>query len=172
MSRSGYSDDYDDTWALVRWRGAVNQAIKGRRGQSMLRELVHALDAMPEKWLGAGALVTEDGECCALGALGLSRGMDLTAIDDEDRDAVAEAFGIAGALAAEIMYLNDDTYGDRLPVNFDVCGPMRRWESHRQIRWVANKNAGIERWRRMREWAVSNLKRLDKSGQKPEQEAA
>jgi hypothetical protein len=41
MSRSGYSDDCDG-WALIRWRGAVNSAIKGRRGQQALREIVAA----------------------------------------------------------------------------------------------------------------------------------
>lgn len=37
MSRSGYTDDCDDQWALIRWRGAVNSAIKGKRGQQALR---------------------------------------------------------------------------------------------------------------------------------------
>lgn len=32
MSRCGYSDDYDQ-WALIRWRGAVESAIRGKRGQ-------------------------------------------------------------------------------------------------------------------------------------------
>ncbi|KGC50992.1 hypothetical protein DO66_5867 [Burkholderia pseudomallei] len=36
MSRSGYSDDCGG-WSLIRWRGAVNSAIKGARGQKFLR---------------------------------------------------------------------------------------------------------------------------------------
>lgn len=35
MSRSGYSDDCYG-WELICWRGAVNSAIKGKRGQSFL----------------------------------------------------------------------------------------------------------------------------------------
>lgn len=58
MSRSGYSDDYDgDNWDLIRWRGAVTSAIRGKRGQAFLREALAALDAMPEKQLIAGDLV-------------------------------------------------------------------------------------------------------------------
>ena len=33
MSRSGYTDECDG-WELVRWRGAVNSAIRGKRGQA------------------------------------------------------------------------------------------------------------------------------------------
>ena len=69
MSRSGYTDDYDG-WDLIRWRGAVHSAIRGRRGQAALREIIAALDALPEKWLAANSLETADGDYCTLGALG------------------------------------------------------------------------------------------------------
>ena len=158
MSRSGYSDDCDG-WALIRWRGAVKQAITGARGQAMLRELVQALDALPEKRLAAGSLVTADGDYCALGALGRARGLDLAQIDPEDRGSVAEAFGVAMALAAEIMYLNDEEGPqEQTAFNFVVCGPMRPWESHTQLRWKRNERAGAVRWSMMRQWALANLK--------------
>ena len=157
MSRSGYSDDCDG-WVLIRWRGAVTQAIRGQRGQAMLRELVKALDALPKKHLAAGSLVTADGDYCTLGALGRARGMDLAPIDPDDREAVAKAFGVAEALAAEVMYLNDEgVIDEQRAVNFEVCGPMRQWESHTQLRWVTNPNAGRIRWEQMRAWAVANL---------------
>lgn len=57
MSRSGYVDDMGDQWAMIRYRGAVSSAIRGRRGQAFLREMLAALDAMPEKRLISGALV-------------------------------------------------------------------------------------------------------------------
>jgi hypothetical protein len=157
MSRSGYSDDCDG-WALIRWRGAVKQAINGARGQAMLRELVQALDALPEKRLASGSLVTAEGEYCTLGALGRARGMDMAPIDPEDREAVAKAFGVAEALAAEIMYLNDEE-GPQEQISFNcvVCGPMRPWESHTQLRWRQNEQAGAARWSRMRAWAVAHL---------------
>jgi predicted outer membrane lipoprotein len=158
MSRSGYSDDCDG-WALIRWRGAVSQAIRGKRGQAMLCEMMQALDSLPEPTLAAEALVTADGEYCALGALGRARAMDLEQIDPDDREAVAAAFGVAEALAAEIMDLNDDHFDEeRIYYNFDVCGPMRRWETHRQLRWKINPQAGRIRWSRMRAWVASNIK--------------
>ena len=161
MSRSGYSDDSDDcdNWAMIRWRGAVKQAISGARGQAMLRELVQALDALPEKRLAAGSLVTADGGYCALGALGRARGMDMAQIDPEDREAVAKAFGVAEALAAEVMYLNDEGGPPQeTAFNFVVCGPMRPWERHTQLRWKQNPQANAVRWGQMRAWAVANLK--------------
>lgn len=158
MSRSGYSDDCDG-WALIRWRGAVTKAIRGQRGQAMLRELVHALDALPERRLAVGSLVTAEGGYCTLGALGRSRGIDLASIDPDDREAVAKAFGVAEALAAEIMHMNDEQGPqEQVPFNVLVCGPMRPWESHTQLRWKQNQQAGAVRWRKMRAWAVANLK--------------
>ena len=158
MSRSGYSDDCDG-WALIRWRGAVTQAIRGARGQAMLRELMQALDALPEKTLAADSLVTADGEYCALGALGRARGIDMSTIDPEDCAAVAGAFGIAKALAAEIMFLNDDGVANRwgTPINFVVCGPMRQWESRTQLRWVQDPGIGRARWASMRAWVEGQL---------------
>ena len=125
----------------------------------MLRELVQALDALPEKRLAAGSLVTAEGEYCALGALGLARGMDMATIDPEDRESIAKSFGVAEALAAEIMYMNDEGGPeDETAFNLVVCGPMRHWESHMRLRWRRNEQAGAVRWHQMRNWAVSNLK--------------
>lgn len=45
MSRSGYNDYSIDNWDLIRWRGQVASAIKGKRGQAFLRELIEALVA-------------------------------------------------------------------------------------------------------------------------------
>jgi hypothetical protein len=158
MSRSGYSYECD-CWAMIRWRGAVKQAVNGARGQAMLRELVQALDALPEKRLATGSLVTAEGDYCTLGALGRARGMDMEPIDPEDREAVAKAFGVAEALAAEIMYLNDkEGPHEQVYFNFVVCGPMRTWERHTQLRWKQNPQAGAARWSQMRAWALANLK--------------
>ena len=157
MSRSGYSDDCDG-WALIRWRGAVKSAIRGARGQAMLRELAAALDALPEKRLAAEALTTDEGDYCALGALGRARGMDTAQIDPYDRDAVAQAFGVAEALAAEIMWMNDEMIEEsRAYSNFEVCGPMRGWEQHVQLRWVTDPRAAEKRWAQMRHWVEQQI---------------
>lgn len=139
MSRSGYSEDLDN-WDHIRWRGAVKSAIRGKRGQAMLRELLAALDAMPEKELITDDLVDADGCYCTLGALGAARGMDLASIDAEDPDSVAEAFGIPRALAAEIEYENDYTPCYRI-----VGGG-----------WVRETPA--QRWVRMRAWVVKHIR--------------
>ena len=128
MSRSGYSDGYDDAysqWAMIRWRGAVASATKGMRGQAMFRELADALDAMETKRLIANDLI-KDGEVCALGALGRARDLSMEDIDPEDRDAVAAKFDIASALAAEITYMNDEWYGYNTTPE-DRFWKMRQW---------------------------------------------
>ena len=132
MSRSGYTDDFDDYWPYIRYRGAVNSAIRGKRGQAFLREMVAALDALPSAELGAHELITDQGEVCALGAVAWARGMDLCTIDPDDASSVSSEFGIAEAMAREIVFMNDDDFG-----------------------WGETP---FKRFHRMRQWAVSNLK--------------
>lgn len=132
MSRAGYTDDYDgDNWSLIRWRGAVESAIRGKRGQAFLRELIAALDALPAPRLIQEDLVTPDGDYCALGAVGRARGLDLSQIDPYDYDRYPAAFGIANALGREIVYENDE----------------RGWRETPERRWA-----------RVRAWAWSQLR--------------
>lgn len=167
MSRSGYSDDIEDTWAHIRWRGAVKSAVRGERGQALLRELIEALDAMPDKRLYAGSFATADGEFCTLGVVGARRGTKMDDLGDEDdcnpRE-VAKRFGIARALAAEIMYLNDEWAADEWKfLDVEICGPMRphypEWGRHTRRVRVHNPRAAERRWRGMRRWAEENLKK-------------
>ena len=132
MSRAGYSDDCDDNWSHIMWRGSVASATRGKRGQAFFKDLLAALDAMPEKKLIANDLI-RDGEVCAIGSVGLARGVDLAAIDPEDYDKVADTFGIAPALVREIEYMNDEGW----------------WRGHEspQIRWC-----------RMRAWVSAQIK--------------
>lgn len=137
MNRSGYYEDFcgdaEEQWRMIRWQGAVKSAIRGRRGQRLLRDLIAALDAMPEKVLIADELQDADGDVCALGAVGLHRGVKMDDIDPEDYEQVAKAFDVAEALAREIEYENDDPLG------------YRHGETPQQ------------RWLRMRSWAVRHL---------------
>lgn len=110
MSRSGYSgysEDYDSDWQVIMWRGAVSSAIRGKRGQKLLRELATNMDAMPDKRLIAHELV-QDGDVCALGVVGKARGIEIEKIDPEDSSTVAAKFDIAEALAREIVWVNDE----------------------------------------------------------------
>lgn len=126
MSRCSYDEGLDN-WELIRWRGAVASAIKGKRGKACLQEMATALDALEAKRLIKNDLV-RGGEACALGVLGIARGLNMEDIDPEDLDAVAETFGIARALAAEIMFINDDF--------FDVTPEYRFW---RVRQWITEQ---------------------------------
>lgn len=118
MSRSGYSDDYDNVGL---WRGAVHRATTGYRGQHLLRKLRDALDAMPVKRLIADEIKNETGEVCAFGALD----PQAQSYDAED---LATHFGIARALAAEIVYMNDEW------APWSLEAPEMRWTRMRA--WV------------------------------------
>jgi hypothetical protein len=110
MGRSGYNKDCDcDNWRLIMWRGAVASAFRGKRGQAFLKEMLSALDGLPEKKLIADDL-ERDGGVCAIGAVGRARGIDMSSVHEYDYAApcVAEIFGIPKALAAEIMWMNDE----------------------------------------------------------------
>lgn len=145
MSRSGYSDDCENNWSLICWRGAVNSALRGKRGQAFLKELGEAMDAMPVK-----RLVTEelqaDGEFCTLGVVGNARGLDMSVIDPDDPDIVADKFGIAAAMAREIVWENDDhpgVYG----LKEDGTQGWRR-------------ETPEERWVRMRKWVLKQIQEV------------
>jgi hypothetical protein len=93
---------------LIRWRGAVAAGINSKRGQAFLLEMWHTMNELPERKLIAHDLEQDDGAVCAIGSVGKARGIDMSKIDPEDREAVAKAFGISEALAAEIMFQNDE----------------------------------------------------------------
>jgi hypothetical protein len=128
MSRSGYGDcDCDEANANL-YRANTDRAFAGKRGQAFLKEMLAAMDAMPEKRLIAyGFEVTEDldyranenvGDVCALGTVSKSRGIKMPDVDPEDTDyAIGEIaskrLGIAECMAREIMYMNDEFHNHR-----------------------------------------------------------
>jgi hypothetical protein len=140
MSRSGYHDDMDDNWSAICWRGAVASAIRGKRGQTFLKEMLAALDAMPEKKLVANELeltrtheLGADISVCAIGAVGLARNLDMSGINPECTEHVADTFGIAEALAREIVFMNDEG-------SFRPETDEQRWSRMRA--WVENQIHG------------------------------
>lgn len=131
MSRSDYDEpDMIDAWGFVRWRGAVTSAMRGKRGQAALHEIAEALDAMQVKELIAAELVSADGRCCALGALGLARGIDMSGIDPHDGGRMADAFGLAEAMIREIEFENDYEFW------YGKETPAQRWTRIRA--WIAS----------------------------------
>lgn len=131
MGRSGYVefDGDDDNNRANLWRGTVERAIRGKRGRAFLIELAGVLDAMPVKELYEDVLVKDSAHVCALGAVAVARGIDVSKVNAYDRDDVAAAFGISPTLAAEIEAENDDEFGWR-----DNETPEQRWKRVRS--WV------------------------------------
>lgn len=125
MSRSGYTEDCEDNWGLICYRGAVASAFHGKRGQKFLREMLAALDALPEKKLIANELEA-DGAVCAIGAVGKARGVDMSKLDPEYIEQVAATFNIAEAMAREIVCMNDE-YGPLKETLEERYARMRRW---------------------------------------------
>lgn len=136
MSRSGYSDDIDDKWQWIMYRGRVSSARRGKRGQAFFRDLAAAMDAMPDRALIADDLQTSSGSVCALGALGASRGLNMSSIDPEDSETVAGTFNIAEVLAREVVHMNDEGTWN------SAESPRARWERMRV--WVGNQILGSE----------------------------
>lgn len=129
-NRSDYTDDPEDQWAYIRYRGAVKSAIRGKRGQEFLKEALKALDALEKKELIRDELIDATGACCALGAVGRARNLPgLNEVDVNDYKQIAELFGIPQALAREIMYENDDP----------------------------DRESGTQRFLRMREWILKKI---------------
>jgi len=143
MSRCGYIDDCDcDQWEMIKWRGQVASAIRGKRGQAFIMELLDALEAMPEKRLIANTLSRPEPVygppegpvgVCAIGSVGLKRGLDMSDLDPEDYDRVSETFGIARQLVREIEYENDEA-------------------------WFGYDRTPEARWQHMHDWAMKQLR--------------
>lgn len=137
MNRAGYDDCIDDNWALIKWRGQVASATRGKRGQQFFRDLIAALDAMEVKELAYMNVASEDGPVCAMGAVARARGVDLSEeqrqLDEEDDDpewttcVVGSKLDIAGPLAREVAFVNDE-------LGRHDETPAVRW--HRMRRWA------------------------------------
>ena len=135
MSRSGYTDDCEHTGALNLYRANVDRSILSKRGQAFLREMVAALDAMPVKELVAEEIVRDSEHVCAMGAVALARGLNVSELEVDDGEAVGRTFGISRVLACEIAYENDERGA-----------------------WTGTKETPAERWTRMRKWASDQLR--------------
>lgn len=107
------------------WASRVERIVNGRRGQKVLRELIDALLALPERRLIAGAIATPSGEVCAVGALAKHKGIDLNRDterwsqgqchpvaggwrgSDHETAELGASIGMTWTLAWEIGFMND-----------------------------------------------------------------
>lgn len=129
--RSGYTDDAEN---LELYRANVDRAIRGKRGQALLRDCLSALDAMPEKVLIPEEIVDAGGSVCLLGAGGRKRGVpDLDKLNPEDHATIGARLNVANCLVAECEYVNDE------------AGPYGKNETPE------------ERFVRVRKWLVKNI---------------
>lgn len=125
----GDGPEYNNAWELQEQAGL--NALRGKRGQAVLKELEAALLALPEKKLLNGKL-SSNGGVCAIGALALKRRMDAgeardaalrwmeEQVDPEDCEGWGEqttAFAkqhlkIVKVLAYKISFENDEGRGE------------------------------------------------------------
>jgi len=131
MSRSGYVND-GEQWQFICWRGAVSSALGGKRGQAFLREMLEALDSLPEPRLISDSLSSSEESdpkqrgVCAMGAVGLKRGVKMD--DYYYAEDVGNLFGISRAMAAEISWINDESFcGSTAETPEDRFVRVRKW---------------------------------------------
>ena len=126
----------------------LRSQLRSKKGQAFLREILGALDALPEKKL-IGDAIAKDGCTCGLGALAVQRrvaaGEDRDAVlaelaainvdttsadfDGEDmHDWAARVMDAPVYLACEIASLNDMKEWERVP-----CFDVPRWPGMSQM---------------------------------------
>ena len=147
-----------EQWDLIRWRGQVASAIRGKRGQAFLLEMWKAMQALPAHRLIANELENiDDGTVCAIGSVGKARGVDMSKLDPEDYEAIADAFGIPHQLAQEIMFLNDEyDRGDYV----EAHGPTR----YGRGLYVLIPITPEKRFERMKKWIEDHLRPVEVDG--------
>jgi hypothetical protein len=149
MGRSGYVDgDVEETWDWIRWRGSVASAIRGKRGQAFLKELVKTLDAMPEKRLIKDALKDECGEVCAVGAVMEARKLPFD-VDVNDYDSIASIIEVNAKLIQELECENDQA----------VRYITLPWTGTYSCNGSHVDDSPEARWAQVRAWAEAQLKK-------------
>jgi hypothetical protein len=139
MSRLCEGDGDWEPWMDGQRAGALRSAIRGRRGQQFLRDLVSALDALPEPELSAGALEDkETGCCCAFGAVRRHRGAESAPLgfhpmeEDVTPDRLTEPFDVSPTLAWAVVSANEGWCSSN--------SPQARRQRFRDVRrWAAAK---------------------------------
>lgn len=131
MRRSGYGECDDvSSYTEGMWEQVVRRTLSGKRGEAFLRELLATLDAMPIK-----ELIAEDferqGQVCTLGAAFRARGLAmLDASQYETFEISRQAsslLGISNAMAAHIMYMNDEDVEPSRETSAQRWSRIRAW---------------------------------------------
>ena len=143
MSRL-YCDNDWEPWMGGQQAGALRSAVRGRRGQRFLQDLIDALDALPVPELSAGALEDEEtGCCCAFGAVRRHRGAEAVPLgfdpmdEDQTPDGLTEPFDVSRTLAWAVVQANEECSTSNTP-----DARRRRFQEVR--RWAVAKLCAAE----------------------------
>ncbi len=165
MSRSGYHDDMDDVLAGGRWRAQVRSATRGKRGQRLLREMLAALDAMPEKRLTPFELeISAEAD-----AKHAQRWAEIVRCDPSEyfervlrrapgvREGDVCALGALGKARGMDMSNLDPEDPDTVAGAFDVASPLVREIVYMNDECSGHSETPERRWARMRAWVASQI---------------
>ena len=165
MSRSGYWEDNDDYLAQGRWRAQVRSANRGKRGQLLLRDMLAALDAMPEKRLvpfelevSAKSDAKHAEQWASIGnrepseyfKYVLKRGPGV-------REGDVCALGSVGKMRCLDMANLDPEDYDAVASAFDVASPLVREIVYMNDDVSSYGETPEQRWARMRKWVASMI---------------
>ena len=169
MSRSGYHDNMDDPLELGRWRGRVASAIRGKRGQRLLRDMLAALDAMSEK-----RLVADEIEVSAAAdekhaqawvrlfndpsAAERYRRHHVDTRPAEYREGDVCALGALGRARGLDLSGLDPEQPEGVAAAFDIAEPLAREIVYMNDEACYRRETPEQRWTRMREWVASQIK--------------
>ena len=141
MSRAGFGDGDDSDYPYELWEKTCELALNGKRGQKFLRELVAALDALPEKKLIAGQLKDETGAVCALGAVCVRKHLYTPALEPREDEEYLHWPPLAGALKIS-----------------ETLVRLVEHENDESDEWRDHKLTPEERWQHVRQWAKDMIK--------------
>lgn len=162
MSRSCYSEDYPGQLEL--FRANLRRSMQSKAGQARLRELRHALLALPVKALeretfvagtrdtpqvcalGAWALAKCDGDVEAAGAMVPSDG------DDMETFAALKPFGWPRLVVLYAIFINDEHY-----YSYDIVEGPQRWPGSFGPVRQARDETPAERYARVLRWVEGQI---------------
>ena len=168
------SEDEDFPNQMMLREQTVRNALKGRRGQKLLRELEQALLAMPTKRIITHQLVTQDGDRCLVGqyatwklqVVGMS---EEEALQEVRRRAYRKLYGSKGDIPADLTLHEYDDYKHVTAEMAQDLGVVEclSWE----LQWQNDEGVGAygagkawryvktpeQRWEEMLAWVRSKL---------------
>lgn len=153
MNRSGYCEEIDDNLELGRWRAQVASAIRGKRGQRLLLDLIQYMEAMPDKRIVREALKDDQGQMCLIGCALAARGAEFPENVDDYTDASFK-LNVATQMIQEMFYINDQCVDRWVGGDFfEVVPGVKHWL---HVTYIPVTDE--ERYQHVLDWCRANLK--------------